>query len=191
MVRLWRTGLGSDPHAVVGFLICLVTLAAVLLPFSRVAVTFEPPPLPIPDRGVPSTLGWRSWVWDEKDHALLSPTQQTPWLDPELRCETWDTSDAIRGVAGIHAHLVPIDWECVESEYSRTRWAMAPGQLPAPAPLVTGVVERFGRYVLGTEGWRAEWVVIRKLRAPTPEIAAALALVYPEVEITHGYRQDR
>jgi len=84
---------------------------------------------------------------------------------------------------------VPIDWECVQSEYAETVWAV-PCAGP-PAPLVTGLVERFGRYVLGTEGWRAEWVVIRKLRAPTPEIAEALARAYPEVEIADGHRQDR
>ncbi len=187
--------MGSDPHAIVGFLVCLVGLAALLIPFSRASAVHEAnadrAPLPVPDRSTPSTLGWRSWIWDEKTCALLSPTQQTPWLDPELRCEAWDTSDAIRGVAGIHAHLVPMRWESVASEYSGTAWATGSGQTGAASPLVTGVVERYGRYVLGTEGWRAEWVVIRKLRAPTPDVAQALARVYPEVEITHGYWQDR
>jgi len=40
--------------------------------------------------------------------------------------------------------------------------------LPDPHAADTlGVVERFGKYVLGTEGWRAGIVVIRKLRAPS------------------------
>lgn len=183
--------MGTDPHAVVGFLICLVAVAAALIPFSRERAPRYPAQLPAPDRSAPSSLGWRSWIWDEHTHALLSPTQKTPWLDPELRCEMWDTSEAIRGVAGIHAHLVPQDWELVASEYAGARWVTGSVQSAGAAPLVTGVVERFGRYVLGTEGWRAEWVVIRKLRAPTAEIADALARIYPDVEITHEYRQDR
>lgn len=184
--------MGSDPHAVVGFLICLAVLAAALIPFSRIqAPHAEAAPLPPPDPEVPSTLGWRTWVWDAGAHALISPARRTPWPDPELRCEAWDTSEAIRGVAGVHAHLVPMNWECVASEYAATRFASLRPDSGATAPLVTGVVERFGHYVLGTEGWRAEWVVIRKLRAPTPEIADALARAYPEVEIAHGHRQDR
>lgn len=184
--------MGSDPHSVVFFLICLAVLAAALIPLSRIREPrFGRAPLPAADPTAPTTLGWRSWVWDEQNRALLSPAQRTLWLDPELRCETWDTSAAVRGVAGIHAHLVPRNWQSVASEFSGTQWATDPMETGAPAPLVTGVVERFGRYVLGTEGWRAEWVVIRKLRAPTPEIAEALARVYPEVEIAHGHRQDR
>jgi hypothetical protein len=40
--------------------------------------------------------------------------------------------------------------------------------------MVHDIVERFGRHALGTEGWRAEWVVIRELRAPDTETALAL-----------------
>jgi hypothetical protein len=53
---------------------------------------------------------------------------------------------------------------------------------------LSGVVERFGRYVLGTVGWRAEWVVIRKLRAPTTEIGLALETAYPEVKVVYEDR---
>ena len=48
---------------------------------------------------------------------------------------------------------------------------------------VHGIVERFGRYVLGTEGWRAEWVVIRKLMAPNTKTALALMRKYPDVVV--------
>jgi hypothetical protein len=48
---------------------------------------------------------------------------------------------------------------------------------------VTGIVERFGRYVLGSEGWRAEWVVIRELQAPSVEIMLALMQRYPDVRV--------
>jgi hypothetical protein len=53
---------------------------------------------------------------------------------------------------------------------------------------VIGVVERFGKYVLGTEGWRAEIVVIRKLRAPSTEIGLKLEQAYPEVEVCYEDR---
>ncbi len=46
---------------------------------------------------------------------------------------------------------------------------------------VCGIVERFGRYVLGTEGWRAEQVVIRELMAPSTEIGLKLEQSYPDV----------
>ena len=44
-------------------------------------------------------------------------------------------------------------------------------------------IERFGRYVLGTEGWRAQWVVIRELMAPDSKTALALMGRYPEVKV--------
>lgn len=234
--------MADDPHAMVGFFLCLAVVALVLIPFSTGRAATR---IPRPDRRVPTTLGWRSWIWDETNRVLLSPTRLTAWLDPELRCDDWDASEAVRGVTGIHAHLVPEHWEEAESEYARRRLATlaqatasaadSPGisssnatlgaaqaascaaaksaRLQSPSlrgaanasvevlqpastrfsspPIVTGVVERFGRYVLGTEGWRAEWVIVRKLRAPTPEIAEALGRVYPEVEIIHGHRQGR
>jgi hypothetical protein len=40
---------------------------------------------------------------------------------------------------------------------------------------VHGIVERFGRYVLGTKGWRAEWVVIRELMARDTTTALSAA----------------
>jgi hypothetical protein len=52
-----------------------------------------------------------------------------------------------------------------------------------PAPARLGGVTRFGRYVLGTEGWRAEWVIIRELLAPDAEIALALMRRYPDVRL--------
>ena len=39
------------------------------------------------------------------------------------------------------------------------------------------------RHVLGTEGWRAEWVVIRELLAPDAPTALALMRSYPEVRV--------
>jgi hypothetical protein len=48
---------------------------------------------------------------------------------------------------------------------------------------IHGIVERFGRYVLGTVGWQAEWVAIREQMAPGTETALKLMRRYPEVRI--------
>jgi hypothetical protein len=59
--------------------------------------------------------------------------------------ERWSDTDAVRGEAGIHARRMPCDWRAVD-----------PRAMPEIGSCdVHGIVERFGRYVLGTEGWRA------------------------------------
>lgn len=127
----------------------------------------SPEPMP----GQPDHLGWRCWRWDVVEHVLRSPNQSTAWPTPELRVERWRDGSALRGVAGIHARRLPLSWR-------HAAW-------PAGEPRgdVTGVVERFGRYVLGTEGWRAEWVVIRELMAPDVATMLAIMRAYPEVRI--------
>jgi hypothetical protein len=131
----------------------------------------------IPDPKAPNTLGWRGWKWDPEIKVLVSPAYQAFWEGPELRVTDWDTSEALRSHKGIHAKLVPHDWkvaiwggdDCPDL-----------GLLP-----VTGIVERFGRFVLGTLGWRAEWVIIRKLLAPTQELGFELERAYPDVEVCY------
>jgi hypothetical protein len=119
----------------------------------------------------PDTLGWRGWRWD--GHVLISPVQHTPWSDTTLHAEQWSDSAAVRGVAGIHARRMPCDWLRVD-----------PKAMPEIGSCdVHGIVERFGRYVLGTEGWRAEWVLIRELLAPNAQTALALMRRYPEVRV--------
>lgn len=119
----------------------------------------------------PDTLGWRGWNWN--GGVLVSPMQRTPWHEPSLRAEQWSDSEAVRGVAGIHARRMPFDWRRVD-----------PRSFPEIGRCdVHGIVERFGRYVLGTEGWRAEWVVIRELMAPNTKTALALLERYPEVKV--------
>ena len=104
---------------------------------------------------------------------LVSPMQRTPWHEASLRAEQWSDSDAVRGVAGIHARRMPCDWRRVD-----------PRSFPEIGRCdVHGIVERFGRYVLGTEGWRAEWVVIRELMAPDSKTALAIMQRYPEVKV--------
>jgi hypothetical protein len=135
-----------------------------------------------PDPAAPTTLGWRAWIWSPSRQCLLSPHQMTEWTGPELRAEVWSDSAVIRGEAGIHARRMPVDWR-------RAGWVSA-SHTDTEGPseseetcMVTGIVERMGRYVLGTTGWRAEWVLIRELCAPDLETYTALRRVYPEVTV--------
>jgi hypothetical protein len=123
-----------------------------------------------PAPGAPDTLGWRVWKWN--GDVLVSPIQRTPWHEPSLRAEQWSDSGAVRGVAGIHARRMPCDWHRIDAR-----------SFPEASGDVHGVVERFGRFVLGTEGWRAEWVVIRELMAPNTKTALAMMQRYPEVKV--------
>lgn len=144
-----------------------------------------------PSDAFPNTLGWRTWVWDITTNELRSPVQGTAWNGTELRCETWDESDVIRGAAGIHAHLVPDNWHKLvvpEAPNQGRAYAETRNGSFRACIAIQGVVERFGRFVLGTEGWRAEWVQIRRLAAPTEEIGLSLEAVFPEVEIVYGNR---
>lgn len=121
------------------------------------------------DPAYDDTMGFRSWDVDLAQGVLVSPQQHTPWHDAELHCEQWSENDVVRGVAGIHAHFVPIGWRGNASNDGQG--------------VVTGIVERFGKYALGTEGWRAEWVIIRKLVAQNRYMAAGLREMYPDVEV--------
>ena len=129
-----------------------------------------------PDPDAPDTLGWRGWIWDGS--VLISPVQRTAWHDITLRAEHWEESTVLRGSAGIHARRLPRDWRRADPTATEI------GQCT-----VHGIVERFGRYVLGTEGWRAEWVVIRELMAPDTETALALMRKYPDV-LMHVKEQE-
>jgi hypothetical protein len=119
----------------------------------------------------PTTIYYAYKRWD--GHVLISPVQRTPWHEATLRVEHWSDSAAVPGEAGIHARRMPCDWLRVD-----------PKVMPEIGSCdVHGIVERFGRYVLGTEGWRAEWVVIRELLAPDAHTALALMRSYPEVRV--------
>jgi hypothetical protein len=123
-----------------------------------------------PSPEAPDTLGWRGWHL--KDDLLISPVQATPWHEVTLHAEQWSHSAAVRGVAGIHARRLPRDWRRAD-----------PGATEIGRCDIHGIVERFGRYVLGSEGWRAEWVVIRELLAPNAHTALALMRRYPELKV--------
>jgi hypothetical protein len=122
------------------------------------------------DPDAPSTLGWRGWNFNTTTCLLESSSFHTTWHDLELRINNWDESEVVHGTRGIHAHRVPINWKIALNQgYGN----------------VTGIVERYGRYVLGEQGWRAEWVVIRKLLAPTQEIGFALEKAYPDAQVEY------
>lgn len=114
----------------------------------------------------PDTLGWRSWAWNGTH--LQSPYMNTVWRDSDLRCTEWSTDDAVRGEAGIHALFVPR------------------GRKPAAESTaqVCGIVERFGKFVQGEDGWRAEWVFIRELFPRNAKLAEKLRVAYPDVKVT-------
>lgn len=121
----------------------------------------------------PDTLGWRTWEWSVIKRCLISGIQGTLWdCGPELRVESWSEHSAVRGAAGIHACRLPRgDW----------RRARRPHDMPL-APIL-GLVERFGKFVLGTEGWRAEWVIIKELMCADEALARAVRAAYPEVPV--------
>jgi hypothetical protein len=129
-----------------------------------------------PDPRVPDTLGWREWLWNGE--RLRSPVRSTFWPTAELTAETWTDEGGVRGEVGIHAHLVPRHWKVVSELGSDSTVRVA------------GIVERFGRYVLGTEGWRAEQAVIRELMAPSTEIGLALEQAYPDVIVHYPDQTD-
>lgn len=121
----------------------------------------------------PTTLGWRTWEWNTLKRCLMSPAQHTLWPEPEHRVESWTAEGAVRGHAGVHACRLPRgDW----------RRARKPHDMPG-APIV-GLIERYGKFVLGTEGWRAEWVIIKELLCADEVLAAAVKAAYPEIPVT-------
>lgn len=131
----------------------------------------------LPNPKQPDTLGWRIWHWDSKARLLKSPSLGTLWHNAELRVPKWDTGNVVRGRAGIHAARMPYDWRKASlDETELNGYALADNA-------IVGVVERLGRYVLGTEGWRTEWAIIRALKAPSTEIGLALEQAYPDVPV--------
>ena len=120
-------------------------------------------------RYLPNTLGWRTWHV-EADGALRSPSYGTRWECAELHADNWLPIGAVRNVAGIHALLAPECWRDL------VPYAHAPS-------CVHGLVERFGQYVLGEDGWRSEWAVVREVSSNDEKTAAKLEQFYPEVKV--------
>lgn len=136
-----------------------------------------------PDPKAPNTLGWRAWYWLEKDKVLMSPCMGTLWETRVLTAPNWSKVNAVRNEAGIHALLVRRHWKL-------TGWFDDSVGVSDPSRLVHGIVERFGRFVLGTEGWRAEQVKILELMAPSTEIGLQLEQKYPGVIIHYPDQEE-
>lgn len=128
---------------------------------------------PKPSHARPDTLGWRGWVWDTRNSCLKSPSQGTLWDNgPELRVTDWNEGTGVRNHAGIHACRLP-----------RGDWRQSATPRDFIGSDVVGLVERFGKFVLGTEGWRAEWVIIKELLVCDEVTAAHVRHAYPEVPV--------
>jgi len=120
-----------------------------------------------PNPRASTLLGWRKWRWDSNINCLISPLRLTVWTSEMLTADRWDDSYAVSGVCGVHAHRLPRKFQRHLSN------------LRISKKNVVGVVERFGRAVVGQEGWRAEQVVIRELFAPDQDMFIALQGAYP------------
>lgn len=157
--------------------------------------------LPTPKPNLPRDLnynndfGWRCWSWCQLEKKLYSPIQNILWPQAENHAHKYDTSDMVRGVAGIHARFVPENWEGLECPDGMDAMisSLPPSYLAGlygpnwkHRIEITGLVERFGKFVEGTEGWRSEWAIIRKLYAPTNEIGLDLEKAFPEVEVIYA-----
>jgi hypothetical protein len=127
-----------------------------------------------PDPNWDNTFGWRIWAWNGKQ--LCSPTRGTIWPeDGILEADFWpETEQVLRGHAGIHATVTPVDWKQADRMHNVELLGRNH---------VDGIVERFGRAVIGDNGWRAERAVIRQIRAPSTEIGLAIEHQYPGVEV--------
>ena len=154
-----------------------------------------------------SHLGWKFWfwyesfriaprmiirpdgsqhygMWAEKFEGLYSPFQGTPWPDEELEANYFDDEDlGARGHAGIHARLLPRNW--MHKRHPDRGEAITSAGRPAgnKVKIITGVVERYDRYVLGVRRWRAERVIIRELMCRTEEMAEKLRKKYPLAKV--------
>jgi hypothetical protein len=129
---------------------------------------------PRPSWRRPDTLGWRGWKWDTRQNCLRSPSQGTLWDNgPEMRVDNWKAmTEQVRNHAGIHACRLP-----------RGDWKSARPPHDFIGSDIIGLVERYGKFVLGTEGWRAEWVIIRELMVCDEITAAKVKAAYPEVPV--------
>lgn len=125
-----------------------------------------------------NTLGWRTWIWDRKHKCLKSPSQGTLWHGPDLIADNWIQAEVVRGHGGIHACRLP-----------RGDWKTANKPHDMPGGIVVGTLERYGKFVLGEVGWRAEMVVIRELLVPNEAVAQTLRRIYPEVVVHVAHSQ--
>jgi hypothetical protein len=135
-----------------------------------------------PDPDAPATLGWRVWAW--REGRLVSPVRHTVWPeDGILEAEDWSDEAAVRGVAGIHARRMPLDWRRADPRIAGELDELARQCQQEGYAVVDGIVECWGRVLHGTEGWRAQFARIIAVRAPTTEIGLAIEAVYPTIRV--------
>lgn len=162
--------------------------------FVNVLTKTNPLPQLLRDPIYNNDFGWRCWSWCKLEKKLYSPIQNTEWPQAENHAHKYDESSMVRGVAGIHAKFVPEKWQELEcpdgidfirnslpTDYLENLY----GTYYKDRIEITGLVERFGKYVEGTDGWRSEWAIIRKLYAPSSEVGLDLERAFPEVEVIY------
>lgn len=138
-----------------------------------------------PDKYAPDTLGWRCWIWTH-DNKLISPYFNTVvWHSETMQAENWGSYDDSRNNSvGIHALLMPINWRQAGYPYFPTAQLKLLCNLDQiRGSVITGIVERFGKFVLGDLGWRSEWVIIKELQTDSPCIADLLQQRFPQVSV--------
>lgn len=118
----------------------------------------------IEDQNGSTVFGVRSWTVDSTGK-LRSPMRGTVWDSAFLEADNYDDTAAVEGNAGIHASR--LDVSCARSS-----------PIDMSSIVVYGLVERFGRYVLGDIGWRAERVIIRELWVGNPDFVEPLKQRY-------------
>lgn len=133
------------------------------------------------DPAAPDTFGWRVFRWTNGE--LRSPIRGTIWpADGILTAERWSDGDALRGAAGIHARRLPRDWRVADPRLDEELGGYT------KLGIIIALVERWGRAVIGSHGWRAEHVAIRAVRAPSTDIGLAIEAAYPTVEVIYEDR---
>lgn len=113
-------------------------------------------------------FGWRLWTWWKAKKMLLSPYTFTEWTDSIMMAENWsEWQDA--GIHAYHLWFYP-----KEKDISMVK----------NSGYIIGIVERIQGYgaVIGSLGWRAEAVAIRKLWVPK-KIIDDIKETYPNVEV--------
>lgn len=160
----------------------------------------DEPELP-PVEYMPDDFGWRYWHWSPTRRTLCSPYYRTVWRESEFWAKNWKDrpgSGEERNVAGIHAAKAPVDWwQRKNSELREVGTSGTHSSISANVEIgdclphlddevvIQGIVEKFGGFVRGTRGWRAEMVVIIEFLAPNTTIGLQLEQAFPDVPVRY------
>ena len=141
----------------------------------------------LPDPDADDTLGWKILAWDGR--YLRSPSVNVIWPeDAVLEAHRPPQPHAGGVYAGIHARRLPRGgWLIADpAKEPELKFYWFPTGIYYGQCRVVALVERFGRAVVGAEGWRAERAVIRAIRAPSTEIGLAIEAAYPTVQVHYS-----